>query len=131
MAFLKKVKEEWKPKEFPDVQIGEIIDFPGPYEILIRNGSAILVDKDGNEMELPGQTFECPVCFGKIEGLSLFTEHVSGHMPTPKEKTDVEEKIDISLTATEATAKKKEAYAKRLANLEKARVARAANRIKK
>ena len=64
MAFLKKVKEEWKPKEFPDVQVGEIIDFPGPYEILVRNGSAILVDKDGNEMELPGQTFECPVCFG-------------------------------------------------------------------
>ena len=121
MAFLKKVKEEWQPKEFPSVQIGEIVDFPGPYEALVRNGSAILVDKDGNEMELPGQTFECPVCFGKIEGLSLFTEHVSGHISPPKKE---EVKIKPENKADEIRAK-------RLAALEKARATQAANRIKK
>ena len=126
MAFLKKVKEEWQPKEFPNAHVGEIIDFPGPYEALIRNGSAILVDKDGNELELPGQTFECPVCFNKVEGLSGFTQHVSGHMPKPKEKIVVEEKTEEKpkiVTEAEET-RQAEIRAKRLAALEKARAAR-------
>ena len=117
MPLLKKIDDSWTPKEFPNVQVGDTIQFDAPFEALVRGGQAIIVDKDGNELELPGQMFECPVCFEKIEGLRSFTEHVSGHMPKPKT-----EPVDT---------KKDEIRAKRLAALEKARAARKANLEKK
>lgn len=120
MTFLKKINDRWNPQEKPGLQVGEVVDFPGPCETLVRGGMALLVDKDGNEVELPGQTFECPVCFRKIEGLKSFIDHVSGHMPKPKIKTE-ETKTDVA-----AEEKKKDIRAKRLAALEKARAARIA-----
>ncbi len=130
MAILKKVNENWQPVEHPGLQVGETVDFAGPNEALVRGGMAILVDKKGNEIELPGQEFECPVCFKLVEGLQDFIEHVSKHMPKPEE-TVVKEKVeDSSLTATEAAKKAEEIRAKRLASLEKARATRAANKKK-
>jgi hypothetical protein len=122
MTFLKKVREDWTPVEFPAVQVGEVVDFPGPYEALVRSGTALLVDKDGNELELPGQIFECPVCFGKVSGLKEFTEHVSQHMPKVQSTTEESSKKEI--TEEKKTA---DIRAKRLAALEKARAARLAN----
>ena len=84
MAFLKKVNENWSPKENPNVEVGDIVDFPGPIESLVRSGMAILVDKDGNEIELPVQVFQCPVCFEEVVGLRGFIDHVSTHKPKPK-----------------------------------------------
>jgi hypothetical protein len=121
MPLLKKISDDWTPKEFPNVHVGDVIQFDAPFEKLVRTGKAIIVDKDGNELELPGQKFECPVCFTKVEGLGNFTEHVSGHMPkttTPK----VEEKAEEVKTPTA-----NDAVAKRLANLAKAREARKLN----
>jgi hypothetical protein len=122
MPLLKKISDDWTPKEFPDVHVGDTIQFDAPYEQLVRTGKAIIVDKDGNELELPGQLFECPVCFVKVEGLKNFTEHVSSHMPKPtvvktEEKTDKVEKPKVS----------DDIIAKRLANLAKAREARKLN----
>jgi len=121
MTFLKKVNENWNPVEFSGMSVGDINDFPGPYENLVRSGMAVLVDKDGNEIELPGQVFECPICFGSSQGLTAFVEHVSTHKPKIKEETVVEEKTEgKSKTVSEAL------YNKRLAALEKARAARKA-----
>src|SRR3990167_4411092 len=127
MTYLKKVDVNWVPREFPNIQVGEIVDFPGPFEKLVREGQALIVDKDGNEQELPGQVFECPVCFEKIQGLKDFTEHVSGHMPKPKEEKAVVEKETEEKTTTDTEAKEADIRAKRLANLAKGRATRLAN----
>ena len=82
MALLKKVHSDWAPQEKPNLQVGEVFDFPGPFEALVRQGMAVLVDEAGNEMELPGQLFECPVCFEKIGGLKAFNDHVAAHTPS-------------------------------------------------
>jgi len=125
MAFLKKINESWQPLEKPGLAVGEIIDFPASYEALVRGGMAILVDKDGNELELPGQMFDCPVCFKKIEGLKGFTDHVSKHLPKPKEEKTVTEVKTEGKAVTATEAKENDIRAKRLAALEKAREARA------
>jgi hypothetical protein len=121
MAFLKKVNPDWQPQEKPGLQVNEVIDFSGPYEVLVRTGMAVLVDSEGNEIELPGQIFECPVCFVKIEGLRAFIDHVSTHAPKPKPVAPEEKK----------KTKKEIIRAKRLAALEKARAARKEKLAKK
>jgi len=121
MTFLKKVNENWQPIEKPGLKVGEIFDFPGPYEALIRQGVAVLVDKGGNEIELPGQVFECPVCFEKVEGLQGFTDHVSKHLKSKTVEKISEEKVE---------EKADSARAKRLANLEKARAKKVKKNVK-
>lgn len=145
MAWLKKVNPDWMPSEKRNLQVGEVFEFNGPYESLIKGGMAILVDAEGNEQELPGQKFTCPICFSEIEGLLGFTEHVTSHRPTKKEEPKKEEpkleepKPEVktepttavaeatggeSSTATEAISKEDDIRAKRLASLQKAREAR-------
>ena len=125
MPLLKKLSPNWTPIEFPNVKVGDVIQFDAPYEELVRGGMAMIVDKDGNELELPGQMFECPVCFEKIQGLQNFTDHVSGHMPKakPVAKEPVKKDIPVENIGNRAD----EIRAKRLAALEKARAARLAN----
>lgn len=140
MAWLKKIDPSWVPAEKRDLQVGEIWEFNGPFEALVKGKMAILVDAEGNEQELPGQKFTCPICFADVEGLLGFTEHVATHKPTPKAKVEskpepakVEEKpvapvVEVKAGETPAEAKpaQDEARAKRLAALEKARQARMA-----
>jgi hypothetical protein len=140
MAWLKKVNPDWMPSEKRNLQVGEVFEFNGPYESLIKGGMAILVDAEGNEQELPGQKFTCPICFSEIEGLLGFTEHVTSHRPAPKKEepkkeepkpevepeptTAVVETVEESSTVTEAVSKEDDIRAKRLAALQKAREAR-------
>ena len=123
MALLKKVSDSWQPAEKPDLQIGGIVELTN-YESLVKSGLAVLVDEKGNEMELPGQEFNCPVCFLKISGLLDFTNHVSKHLKS--KTTSVPERIEEETSlATEPEDKRKaEIRAKRLLALEKARQAR-------
>jgi len=133
MALLKKVHPEWMPQEKQDLQVGEVLDFPGPYEALVRQGVAVLVDGKGNEVELPGQLFECPICFEKVEGLTNFINHVSTHQPKPAEKTEESKEVKVEAEVVGEDSEKEEApkddaRAKRLAALEKARAARKAKK---
>lgn len=136
MAYLKKVHPEWSPAEKRDIQVGEVMEFNGPYVELVKGGMAILVDGSGNELELPGQKLTCPICFNEIEGLYNFVDHVSGHGKKSKvavSPVEVEEAPTVTpevKTLTESVneelekQKAEDLKAKRMAALEKARAAR-------
>ena len=91
MAWLKKVDPEWHPSENRNLQVGELIQL-GAYEKLVRDGTAVMVDKDGNEIELPGQELICPICFTKFIGIQTFMEHVGIH--AKKKNVELIEKIE-------------------------------------
>jgi len=79
MTLVKKTSENWNPSENLDMKIGDVIDVTDA-DALIKGGLAVLVDKDGNELEMPGQVFTCPVCFSKKDGLTTFVKHVQEHL---------------------------------------------------
>lgn len=125
MALLKKVNPDWQPAEKSNLAVGETIEVTD-YENLVKSGFAVLVDEKGNEMELPGQEFNCPVCFLRINGLLNFTTHVSTHLKSKSTSVSEQTKEEVS-TVTELEDKRKtEIRAKRLLALEKARQARKA-----
>ena len=123
MALVKKVNPNWQPIESPGLQVGETIE-KTDYLKLVQEGNVVLVDDSGNELELPGQEFNCPVCFQKIAGLLDFTTHVSSHLKA--KNTTVAKKTggkDVEMTEEEKQ-RKAEIRAKRLLALEKARKVR-------
>lgn len=132
MAKLKKTHQDWKPSENPDLKIGDIVEITD-YERLVRTQMAVLVDDSGNEIPLPGESYQCGVCFKKISGSLLnYTEHVIT-FHSPKE---IEVKPEpITITKTVVTnhvdqAKIDELRARRIEILAKARAKRAENVIK-
>jgi hypothetical protein len=50
MTWVKKLNPEWQPQEFPTVQVGEVVNFPGPIDKLVADGIVMLCDEDGNEV---------------------------------------------------------------------------------
>lgn len=101
MVWLKKVNPNWTPSENRTLQVGEIIEFNAPFEQLVKEGTAILVDENGSELELPGQEFVCPICFEKTEGVQEFLAHVTDHAAKQQDSLrsqikETEEKIEES-----------------------------------
>jgi len=91
MSLLKKVNDAWQPSEKPNLKIGEVIEVTD-YETLVKGGMAVLVDSNGNELELPGQIFTCPICFQETAGLIEFNDHVSSHLKS--NKSNMEAKLE-------------------------------------
>lgn len=148
MPLLKKIHDSWQPAEKRDLQLGEVIDFPGDVEVLVKSGMAMIVDEAGNELELPNQKFTCPICFNDATGLMGFVEHVTGHSPKPKKstiegtepmpeaETVTREEVVAQIPNERGSAepengltKEELLKAKRLAALEKARAARKAKSV--
>src|SRR5258708_9741112 len=50
MAIVKKVNPDWYPSEKRDLQVGEVFEFPGNVEQLVKEGTVTLVDENGNEV---------------------------------------------------------------------------------
>lgn len=50
MTYVKKMKDEWQPQEHRGVRVGDVVDFPGSIEMLVREGSVIPCDAEGNEV---------------------------------------------------------------------------------
>lgn len=146
MTLLKKINDQWMPSENPGLKIGDTLEVTD-YESLVRGGMAVLVDETGNELELPGQSFNCPICFKVVVGLEGFHSHVATHLLKNKEnmeaaikkveetpapvvvKTEVEElKANVVAEVEKQNAEKKaeDAKAKRIAALAKAREAKKA-----
>lgn len=90
MTLVKKVNDLWQPSEKPNLKVGETIEVTA-YESLVRGGMAILVDEAGNELEMPGQLFTCPICFKNSDGLSIFHDHIATHLK--KNKVAMEETL--------------------------------------
>lgn len=129
MPLLKKINDSWQPAENRGLQLGEVIDFPGDVEVLVKTGMAMIVDEAGNEMELPNQRFTCPICFNDAIGLMGFVDHVTGHSPKTKKIVTEEPKVEVPVEVPSAEKSWKdltpeEQKARRIANLEKARAAR-------
>ena len=78
MATVKKIDPSWRPSENKDLKVGETIEITD-YTRLVRSGAAILVDESGNELPLPGQVFNCPICYKGTSTLSDFVLHVDTH----------------------------------------------------
>ena len=144
MPLLKKINPSWNPSENPGLAVGEIIDFPADPEALVRGRMAVMVDQLGNEVELPGIKFKCPVCFTEVEGLSGLINHITIHLPkntAPAVVSTVNEPAPVE-PAPEAVAlkesvekelekqKAEDIKARRLAGLVKAREARKAANAK-
>jgi hypothetical protein len=90
MTLVKKANELWQPSEKPNLKVGETIDVTA-YETLVREGNAVLVDEAGNELEMPGQMFTCPICFKEQDGLTPFYNHIATHLK--KNQQTMEEAI--------------------------------------
>lgn len=90
MTLVKKVNELWQPSEKPNLKVGETIEVTA-YETLVKEGNAVLVDEAGNELEMPGQMFTCPICFKQQDGLTSFHDHIATHLK--KNKATMEEAI--------------------------------------
>lgn len=101
MALLKKTNDAWQPSEKPDLQIGEVLEMTD-YESLVKQGMAVLVDPQGNELELPGQVFKCPICFTSLEGVMELTMHIGSHLK--KNQEAMEEQIIDNSGAVEGVA---------------------------
>ncbi len=143
MSLLKKINDTWNPSEKPDLKVGETLEVTN-YEVLVRSGMAVLVDENGNELELPGQKFTCPICFSSLEGVMALTEHLSTHLKKNQQNLEdriVQQKVAETLSKepvaketspevvkTEEEIKKDEIKSRRLAALEKARAVRKANK---
>ena len=89
MALLKKTNDLWQPSEKPNIRVGETLEVTD-YAGLVKTGMAVLVDESGNELELPGQLFTCPICFEVMDGVMKLTQHLSTHLK--KNKQVLEEK---------------------------------------
>lgn len=89
MTLVKKVNDLWQPSENPGLKIGETMEVTD-YERLVKGGMAVLVDETGNELELPGQVFTCPICFTTHQGLSSFHEHIATHLQKNKENMEAQ-----------------------------------------
>ena len=143
MPLLKKTREEWQPSENPRLQVGETIMWGDNYQQLVRGGDAVLVDDKGNELEIPGQKFDCPICFSNIEGVMGLVKHISTHLKKNQQAMEdmtmaqnvalrlSQESINYSDDEAKKEQDKKDlekkladTRAKRLAVLEKARAAR-------
>jgi hypothetical protein len=83
MTLLKKINPDWAPQEHPGILVGDIVDFPGNVNQLIRERSAVLVDESGNELPAPGTVFTCAICYVGTSSLPEYTAHVLGHAPKP------------------------------------------------
>lgn len=90
MTLVKKINPLWEPSENRGLKVGETIDVTA-YETLVREGNAILVDGSGNELEMPGQLFTCPICFKDSDGLNAFYDHIATHLK--KNKIAMEETL--------------------------------------
>lgn len=115
MTLLKKISSDWQPQEFPNAQVGETVDFPGPVGLLIREGHAVLVDEAGKELPAPGTVFTCAICFKQDEVLEEYLKHVVSHSSNPNalaEKPSVEVAKDVE--EIKAKAKKKSNFAERM-----------------
>lgn len=150
MAKLKKLLDSWKPAENPSLAVGETIEITD-YTALVRNGAAVLVDEEGNEIPLPGQIYECPICFKKFDKVIEFTTHIAtSHQPktskpvtvesTPFVSAEVEgfEETPVVAETTEPVVEDKkpeltmvEKKARRLEILAKAREVKVAKRLAK
>lgn len=119
MARLRKVKPEWNPQEHPGIAVGEIIEFVGPHEQLVREGSAQLVDEAGNTLPLPGTVFNCPMpgCLYHTESTIMYTDHViEAHKPATKAEVKVEAKEEPKLAPKkEKTPEERKAFAEKMA----------------
>lgn len=143
MALLKKINDHWQPSENPGLRIGDTLEVTD-YQSLVRSGMAILVDSTGNELELPGQSFNCPICFKVVVGLEGFHSHVASHLQKNKENMEAvikktaetpaqvttPEELKASVVAEvekqNADKKAEDSKAKRIAALAKAREAKKA-----
>ena len=141
MPLVKKINDSWQPAENPNLKIGEVVELTN-VEALVKNGLAVLVDESGNELELPGQFFNCPICFTKTEGASGLMEHLSVHLKNNKKvmedqiktletvvetipETVVEEvKEEITTPEVKELTPEEKLKQTRAAALEKARAAR-------
>lgn len=137
MPLLKKVHDSWSPIENPGIKTGEVMDFPGNIEALVKTGMAVLVDEAGNELELPGIKFSCPVCFTDVVGLSQLMEHISQHLSKSKKSVPVSipetpeaTTLKKSVEAELEKQKSEDLRARRIAVLAKARLARKAKNAK-
>lgn len=130
MPLLKKIDPSWQPSENKGLQVGEIMEFNGAYEELVKGEMAMLVDEAGNEQELPNQRFTCPICFTTVTGLLSFVDHISEHSPRRKEVKEAAASAIAGEITQEITTepvvdtRAEEIKAKRRAALEKARAAR-------
>lgn len=105
--YLKKISDDWTPSENKNLKVGEIIEFNAPYEALVKQGKAILVDELGNEMELPGQELTCPICFNTTNELQKFMEHVGSHYKKKQENLEQQlNKLQEEKKAEEPIVKK-------------------------
>jgi len=138
---LKKVADDWYPSENPYLKIGEVVEI-SDYTKLVKTQKAVLVDEMGNEIPLPGEEYQCGVCFKKISGSLLnYTNHVlTAHAPTKKEEVASEVPAPVAQATLDEIPKPSMSVvpevtiptqtpadilkAKRLAALEKARAVR-------
>jgi hypothetical protein len=149
MSLLKKIDPEWCPSENKHLKVGEVISWGDNFAELVKRGCAVLVDDKGNELELPGQKFDCPICFTTIEGVMGLVNHLSTHLKknqqvmeqitvaqnaarklalSPEEISDIDKKV---AEKTEADKRMEEIKVQRLKSLETARAAREAKVKKK
>ena len=50
MTWVKKINSDWQPQEFPEAQVGDVVDFPGPIDSLVKEGIVMPCDEKGNEI---------------------------------------------------------------------------------
>jgi len=48
--WVKKINPDWAPQEHPGILVGDVVDFPGNIEKLLKEGNIILSDEQGNEV---------------------------------------------------------------------------------
>lgn len=115
---VRKLAEDWRPAENPDLAVGDIIEITDP-EWLIKTRKVVAVDEKGNEIPMGG-TFNCPICAWISADLDELQAHLGTHKSVkPEEVKPIEVKTEIK----EPTLREK-----RLEALAKARAARAAKR---
>ena len=127
MALLKKINDQWQPSENPGLRIGDTLEVTD-YQSLVRGGMAILVDTTGNELELPGQSFNCPICFKVIIGLEGFHSHVASHLQ--KNKENMEAAIKKATEAPAPATTPEELKASVIAEVEKQNIEKKTEDIK-
>ena len=134
MSLLKKVNDAWEPSEKPNLKIGDTIEVTN-YETLVKTGMAVLVDENGNELELPGQKFTCPICFVVVSGVMSLSEHLATHLKKNKQALEnkvVEQNVAATIAKQETETKEVKAdESKKMTRAEILAKARAARKIKK
>ena len=135
MALLKKINPAWAPSENPGLTVGGTVDITD-YTALVKSGAAVLVDESGRELPLPGQVYECPICFKKSDEIEKFTAHVATHQIGKAPEAPVAESVapvaEVETSVEEASVAEElkpsidNIRARRIENLKKAREARMA-----